>query len=165
MVSTALLAIGPAPLSADAIVAAVTEDGSERPISDGAVVTFLGLVRNHNAGRRVLYLEYEAYEPLALKSFERIVDEIGRRWAGVRVGLHHRTGRLEVGEASVVIVATSAHRAHAFESCRYTIERIKQISPIWKHEHFEGGDVWIEGATADPDDASARAAAERAACV
>lgn len=128
------------------------------------MVTFLGLVRNHNVGRRVLYLEYEAYEPLAVKSFERIADEVSGRWPSVVMGLHHRIGRLEIGEASVVIVTASPHRADAFAACRYAIERIKQISPIWKHEHFEGGDVWIEGATADPDDVQAREAAERAAC-
>ena len=78
--------------------------------------------------------------------------------------MHHRVGRIEIGEASVVIAAASAHRADAFAACRYAIERIKQIAPVWKHEHFEGGETWIEGATADPDDQHARAEAERAAC-
>jgi molybdopterin synthase catalytic subunit len=82
----------------------------------------------------------------------------------VRLALHHRVGRLEIGEASVAIAAASPHRADAFAACRYTIERVKQIAPIWKREFFEGGDVWIEGATADPDDARAREVAERAAC-
>ena len=77
--------------------------------------------------------------------------------AGSRVAVHHRTGRLEIGEASIIIAAASPHRADAFAACRYTIERVKQIVPIWKHEHFEGGDVWLEGATADPDDEAARA--------
>ena len=132
--------------------------------SDGAVASFLGLVRNHNLGRSVRYLEYEAYEPLALRSFERISDEVRTRWPGVNLALHHRIGRLEIGEASVAIAAASAHRGDAFAACRYTIERIKQIAPIWKHEFFEGGDVWIEGATANPDDDAARAEAERVAC-
>ena len=79
----------------------------------------------------------------------------------MRLALHHRVGRLEIGEASVAIAAASAHRADAFAACRYAIERVKQIAPIWKHEFFDGGDVWIEGATADPDDARARAEAER----
>ena len=78
--------------------------------------------------------------------------------------MHHRIGRLEIGEASIIIVAASPHRAHAFAACRYTIERVKQIVPIWKHEHFDGGDVWLEGATADPDDEAARQAACRIAC-
>ena len=109
-------------------------------------------------------VEYEAYEPLALRAFERIAAEIEDRWPGVRVALHHRIGRLEIGEPSVAIAAASAHRADAFAACRYTIERVKQIAPIWKREFFEGGDVWIEGATADPDDVEARAKAERVAC-
>jgi molybdopterin synthase catalytic subunit len=146
------------------LVAAVAERPEGGTGQDGAVTSFLGLVRNHNAGRRVIYLIYEAYVPLALRSFERISAEVGARWPGVRLALHHRIGRLEIGEASVAIVAASAHRADAFSACRYSIERVKQIAPIWKREFFEGGDVWIEGATADPDDEVARAKAERAAC-
>jgi molybdopterin synthase catalytic subunit len=122
----------------------------------GAVATFVGLVRNENGGRRVLWLEYEAYEPLAVKSFARIDEEAGERWPSIGLAIHHRVGRLEIGDASVIIAATSPHRAEAFAACRYAIERIKQIAPIWKHEHFEGGDTWIEGATADPMDEDAR---------
>src|SRR5947207_15833096 len=133
--------------------------------ADGAVVTFLGLVRNHNQGRSVRYLEYDAYEPLALKSFERIAVEARARWPGVKLALHHRIGRLEIGEASVAIAAASPHRANAYAACRYAIERVKQIAPIWKKEYFDGGGVWVEGATADPDDVAARAEAERVACV
>jgi molybdopterin synthase catalytic subunit len=151
-------AITTVPLSVDAVIRAVDGPGA------GAVATFLGLVRDHNQGRRVLYLEYEAYAPLAEKALARIVGEAQARWAGARVAIHHRTGRLEIGEASVVIAAATPHRADAFAACRYAIERIKQIVPIWKHEHFEGGEVWIEGATADPDDETALAAALRAAC-
>jgi molybdopterin synthase catalytic subunit len=158
-----LLWIGPTPLSPEPLTRAVTGATGSQGI-DGGVVVFLGLVRNHNANRQVLYLEYEAYEALALKAFERIVSELAARWPGVRVGVHHRTGRLEIGEASIVIVTASAHRAAAFQSCRYVIERVKQIAPIWKREYFEGGDVWIEGATADPADEEARAQAERVAC-
>jgi len=131
---------------------------------DGAVATFLGLVRNHNLGRRVEFLEYEAYEPLALRTFERIAAEVAERWPGVRLALHHRIGRIDIGGISVAIASASQHRADAFSSCRYVIERVKQIAPIWKREFFEGGDVWIEGATADPDDVRARAEAERLAC-
>jgi MoaE-MoaD fusion protein len=122
----------------------------------GAVATFIGLVRNENGGRRVLWLDYEAYEPLAVKSFVRIDEEAGERWPSIGLAIHHRIGRLEIGEASVVIAAVSPHRADAFAACRYAIERIKQIAPIWKHEHFEGGEIWIEGATADPLDQDAR---------
>ena len=159
-----LLAIGPAPLALQPLVAAVSAMSGEAEGTDGAVATFLGLVRNRNLGRSVRYLEYEAYEPLARRSFERIAAEVAGRWPGVRLALHHRVGRLEIGDASVAIAAASAHRADAFAACRYAIERVKQIAPIWKREFFEGGDIWIEGATADPADARAREVAERAAC-
>ena len=155
-----LLAVGREPIDLDALVGALADAGG----ADGAVVTFLGLVRNHNAGRRVHHLEYEAFEPLAVKAFARIADEISGRWPGARLALHHRIGRLELGQASVAIAVASAHRAEAYAACRYAIERVKQIAPIWKREFFDGGDVWIEGATADPEDAGARAEAERIAC-
>jgi molybdopterin synthase catalytic subunit len=132
--------------------------------SEGAVVTFAGLVRNLNQGRPVLYLEYEAYEPLAVKALERIVVEAHEQWPTTRLGLHHRIGRLELGEASIIIVGSSPHRAAAFAATRYAIERVKQIVPIWKREYFEGGDTWLEGAVADPDDESAREKAYRIAC-
>jgi len=160
-VTVPLLAIGPAVLALEPLVSAIAEESDGR---DGAVVTFFGLVRNHNQGRNVQYLEYEAYAPLALKTFARIAAETNGRWPGVRVALHHRTGRLEIGEASVAIVAASPHRGDAYAACRYVIERVKQIAPVWKREYFDGGDVWIEGATADPDDVRAREEAERVAC-
>jgi molybdopterin synthase catalytic subunit len=163
-VSAPLLAIGTEPITIEPLVLAVLAARRERAGSDGAVATFLGLVRNHNKGRRVTYLEYEAYEPLANRSFERIATEVATRWPGSCLALHHRIGRLEIGETSVAIAAASAHRAEAFAVCRYTIERVKQIAPIWKHEHFDGGDVWIEGAVADPDDRQAQIEAERVAC-
>ena len=159
-----LLRTGPEPLDLERLAAALADNAGADAGADGAVVTFLGLVRNHNAGRSVRYLEYEAYEPLALKAFEQIAAEIAARWPGARLALHHRVGRLEVGEASVAIAARSAHRGHAYAACRYAIERVKQIAPIWKREFFEGGDVWIEGATADPADDRAREEAERVAC-
>jgi molybdopterin synthase catalytic subunit len=163
-VGTPLLRIGPEPLALEPLINAVT-DRREHTGSDGAVAAFLGVVRNHNVGRRVVYLEYEAYEPLALKSFDRITTEVASRWPDVRLALHHRIGRIEIGGASVAIAVASPHRAHAFSACRYAIERVKQISPIWKREFFDGGDVWIEGATANPDDETALAAAERVSCV
>ena len=150
--------VTPAPLALEAVVRAVDGPGS------GAVATFLGLVRDHNQGRRVLFLDYEAYAPLAEKALALIVVEAQSRWAGARMAIHHRTGRIEIGEASVVIAVATPHRADAFAACRYAIERIKQIVPIWKHEYFEGGETWIEGATADPDNEEARANARRLAC-
>jgi molybdopterin synthase catalytic subunit len=134
------------------------------PEGCGAVATFVGLVRRHNAGRDVLWLDYEAYEPLAERAFERIAAEARERWPSTHLAIHHRIGRVLVGEASIVIVAASPHRGEAFAGCRYAIERVKQIAPIWKHEHFQGGEVWIEGATADPNDAAARQAAVERAC-
>jgi molybdopterin synthase catalytic subunit len=130
----------------------------------GALAMFVGVVRDHNAGRTVRFLEYEAFEPLALKAFARIAAEARDAWPHVRLAIAHRVGTLQVGEASVVIAAGSPHRADAFAACRYAIERIKQIAPIWKHEHFEGGEVWVEGATADPEDVTARREALARAC-
>jgi molybdopterin synthase catalytic subunit len=146
------------PLDPASVAAAVASTG------DGAVATFVGLVRNHNAGRSVLWLDYEAYAPLAVRAFEQIATEARERWSDARLAIHHRTGRIEIGEASVAIAAASPHRAQAFAVCRYAIERVKQIAPIWKHEHFEGGEVWIEGATADPHDAASRTLALERAC-
>ncbi len=148
-------------LSVDSLTRAVL-DAADGPV--GAVATFVGLVRGENLGRKVAFLEYEAYEPLALKAFARIDQEARAAWPSITLGLHHRTGRLEIGEASIAIVVASAHRGEAFAACRYAIERVKQIVPIWKHEHFDGGEVWIEGATADPDDEMARGEARRRAC-
>lgn len=145
-------------LDPELLIALVGGDG------DGAIVTFAGLVRNHNQGRRVTFLEYEAYEPLAVRVLGRIVEEARGFWPDVRVAVHHRIGRLDIGEASVVVAAASAHRANAFAATRYAIERVKQIVPIWKREHFDGGDVWLEGATADPEDNAARVKAYRIAC-
>jgi molybdopterin synthase catalytic subunit len=155
------LAVTAGPIDAGALAALVLDDLGG---AAGCAATFVGVVRAENVGRRVSHLDYEAYEPLAVKAFERIVDEIVEAWPGVRVAIHHRTGRLAIGEASVAIAAASAHRADAFAACRYAIERLKQIAPIWKHEHFDGGDTWIEGATADPADETARAEAMRRAC-
>ena len=148
-------------LSLDAVTTAVLA-AAGGPV--GAVASFVGLVRGRNLDRDVLFLEYEAYEPLALKAFSRIDEEVRQAWPSAIVGVHHRVGRLDVGEASIVIAAASAHRADAFAASRYVIERVKQIAPIWKREHFAGGQVWIEGATADPDDRSARDEARRRAC-
>ena len=130
----------------------------------GAVATFIGVVRDNNLNRRVTHLEYEAYEPMALKALGQICDEAAREWPGIRLAVHHRTGRLAIGEASIVIAAASPHRAAAFAACRYVIERVKQIVPIWKHEFFDGGEVWIEGATANPEDEAARLEAVQRAC-
>ena len=155
-----LVAVTNEVLNLQTLVDELARNGS----GDGAIAPFIGLVRDHNQGRRVEYLEYEAYEALALRALNRIVDEARHAWGDTRVAVHHRVGRLEIGDASIIIAAASPHRAHAFAACRYTIERVKQIVPIWKHEHFAGGDVWLEGATADPEDEAAREKAYRIAC-
>jgi molybdopterin synthase catalytic subunit len=152
------VAITEAPLDVQRLAAALLASG------DGALATFVGVVRDHNVGRRVLFLEYEAYEALAVKALHRIVSEAREQWPDTRLGVHHRVGRIEIGEASVAIAAASPHRTHAFAACRYAIERVKQIVPIWKREHFDGGEVWLEGATADPLDEAARDTALRIAC-
>src|SRR5689334_23795828 len=110
----------------------------------GAVVIFDGVARNNTKGRRTLYLEYEGYEPMALRAMEQISREVHERWPINRVGIIHRLGRIEITESSVVIVVTSAHRKVAFEACQYAIDRLKKIVPIWKKEFFEDGAVWIE---------------------
>ena len=143
-------AITPDPLDPAALEALVTDRRC------GAVATFVGRVRAENQGRAVLWLDYEAYAPLALSAFALIAREAAERWPGATLAIAHRIGRLAVGDASVVVAAGSPHRGDAFAACRYGIERVKQIAPIWKHEHFEGGDVWIEGATADPDNEDAK---------
>jgi molybdopterin synthase catalytic subunit len=160
-----LLAVTAQPLSVEALSAEVAALSGAQGEGCGAVTSFAGLVRATHQGRAVSYLEYEAYEPLAVKTFEQIQREAADLWPGVIVGMHHRTGRLAIGEASIVIAAASAHRAAAFEVCRYVIERVKQIAPVWKHEYFAGGGAaWVEGAIADPDDAQARDAARARAC-
>ena len=152
-------ALTTAPLDPGSLARLVTDVG---PV--GALSTFLGIVRSEARGRRVLRLEYEAYEPLALRTLELIAAEARKRWPDVRLAIHHRLGRLEIGETSVAIAAAAPHRADAFAASRYAIERVKQITPIWKHEFFEGGDVWVEGATAHPEDERAREDALRSAC-
>ena len=111
---------------------------------DGAVVTFEGVVRNNSAGRRTLYLEYEAYEPMAIRKMEEIGGEVRREFAIDCIGMMHRLGRLEIGETSVVIIVTAAHRRAAFAACQFAIDRLKQIVPIWKKEYFEDGSVWAD---------------------
>jgi molybdopterin synthase catalytic subunit/molybdopterin converting factor small subunit len=112
---------------------------------DGAVVVFDGIVRNNTRGRRTLYLNYEAYEEMALKQMRQLDAEARERFKVRQVTMVHRLGRLEVGETSVLIVVASAHRAQAFEACRWLIDTLKQTVPIWKKETFADGAVWAAG--------------------
>jgi molybdopterin synthase catalytic subunit len=109
----------------------------------GAIVTFLGTVRDHARGQRVVRLEYEAYPEMALRVFERIAEEVEARWPGARLAIHHRMGSLEPGGLSVVIAAAAPHRADAFSACRHAIEELKKDAPIWKREHYPDGSVWV----------------------
>ncbi|HLW79236.1 MAG TPA: molybdenum cofactor biosynthesis protein MoaE [Terriglobia bacterium] len=113
--------------------------------ADGAVVVFEGIVRDNLGGRRTLYLEYEAYQPMALAKMEEIALEARLKFPVDRIGMIHRVGRIEIGETSVAIVVTSAHRRAAFEACHYLIDRLKQVVPIWKKEYFADGAIWAEG--------------------
>jgi molybdopterin synthase catalytic subunit len=116
-----------------------------RASEDGAVVIFEGIVRNHLHGRATLYLEYEAYEPMAVHKMEELGCEAKRKFPIDGMGMIHRLGRLEIGETSVAIIVTAEHRRAAFEACQYAIDRLKQIVPIWKKEYFADGAVWSEG--------------------
>lgn len=119
--------------------------GKLKAPADGAVVVFEGIVRDNSMDRRTLYLEYEAYEPLAVRAMQEIGREAKEKFPIDHMGMIHRIGRLEIGETSVAIIVTSAHRGAAFEACRFAIDRLKQTVPIWKKEYFEGGEVWAEG--------------------
>jgi len=112
---------------------------------DGAMVVFDGFVRNNYKGQQTLYLEYEAYEPMALAKMREIGAEIRAKFPVHRLAIVHRLGRLEIGETSVFIAVSSAHRAAAFDACRYAIDTLKRVVPIWKKEYFAGGAVWAEG--------------------
>jgi molybdopterin synthase catalytic subunit len=118
----------------------------------GAIVTFVGTTRDHNEGRRVLRLEYEAYPEMALAELRKLGTAAQERWPLDRVAIVHRIGVVPVGEASVVIAVSSGHRRAAFEACHFLIDRLKEVVPIWKKEHFEGGEVWIgtQGGTPFP---------------
>ncbi|MFZ0334090.1 MAG: molybdenum cofactor biosynthesis protein MoaE [Candidatus Acidiferrales bacterium] len=112
---------------------------------DGAVAVFEGIVRNHSRGKSTLYLEYEAYEPMALVKMREIGDHMRKSFAIDRLAIVHRLGRLEIGETSVLVAVSSAHRAAAFDACRYGIDILKRTVPIWKREYFSDGVVWSEG--------------------
>jgi MoaE-MoaD fusion protein len=112
---------------------------------DGAVVVFDGFVRNNSKGRRTLYLEYEAYEPMARAQLRRIAAEIRAKFAIHSLAIVHRLGRVEIGESSVLIAVSSPHRGAAFDACRWAIDALKRTVPIWKREYFAGGAAWAEG--------------------
>ena len=125
---------------------------------DGAVVVFEGIVRNHSAGRETLYLDYEAYEPMALAKMREIAAALRDRFPIDALALVHRLGRLQIGETSVLIAVSAAHRAAAFDACRAAIDELKRTVPIWKKEYFADGAVWAEGELPSPAPAETVAA-------
>src|SRR6266404_518912 len=141
-------------IDADALVEHV------RTGADGAIVTFDGCVRNQSHGRRTLYLDYEAYESMALAKMGEIAAEVHAKFAIDRVAIAHRLGRLEIGETSVFIAVSAPHRAAAFDACRHAIDTLKRSVPIWKKEYFEDGAVWADGELPPvPQDTQARKSA------
>ena len=134
-----LIEIVDGPIAAEAIVAAMKAG------SDGAVCVFDGIVRDNTRGRKTLYLDYEAYREMALEQMRRLSAEAMERFGVRDVAMVHRLGRLMVGETSVLIVVASAHRASAFEACRWLIDTLKKTVPIWKKETFADGAVWADG--------------------
>ena len=111
----------------------------------GAICTFTGVVRDNSRGRETTRLEYEAYAAMAEKQMRAIATEIGEKWPEARVAFAHRTGTLEIGEASVVVSVSSPHRAESIAACKWGIDRLKESVPIWKKEFFKDGEAWIEG--------------------
>lgn len=126
------------------LLAAVEDDGS------GGAVLFLGCVRDHSLDQKVVALEYEAYEPMALKQMAVIEKEVCARWPVRRFAMVHRLGYMKVGEISVAIAVSCAHRAEAFEACRFAIDTLKHAVPIWKKEYRPDGSFWVEGCQAHP---------------
>jgi molybdopterin converting factor subunit 1 len=127
------------PLDARRMETAVAHKGA------GAICTFTGVVRDNSRGRAVTHLDYEAYGEMATAQMRKIADEIGEQWPEARVAMAHRTGRLEVGEPSVVVSVSSPHRAEAIAACKWGIDRLKETVPVWKKEHAADGTYWIEG--------------------
>ena len=125
------------PLSVEGAVSAVTQR------TCGAVATFVGVVREFSRGRQVSYLEYEAYPEMAIAKMRQIEGEIRDKWEIGQIAIHHRVGRLGIGEASVVIAVAAPHRQQALEACAYAIERLKQIVPVWKKEVSPDGSYWV----------------------
>jgi molybdopterin synthase catalytic subunit len=134
-----LIRITQEPLDRDGLVAAVSHPGV------GGIVVFEGVVRDTARGKQVRYLEYDVYPEMAIQQIRAIIVEAEKRWAVDRVAVAHRIGRLEIGEASVIIVVATPHRAEAFEACRYIIDTLKTTVPIWKKEVATNGEEWVEG--------------------
>ncbi len=129
-------------LSSEALSEQACQDAVKDDAAGGTVV-FVGTVRNHTNGKRVVRLEFEAYGPMAEKEMRKIADQITKRWSALHVAIHHRVGVLKVGEVPVIIAVSTPHRKAAFEACQYAIDTLKETVPIWKKEVFEDGEVWV----------------------
>ena len=134
-----MVAISERPINVERIIREISTPES------GGVDVFVGTVRDHSEGKRVHKLEYTAYVPMAEKLMAQIEGEIQEKWPVHRVVIEHRIGTLQVGDVAVVTAISSAHRDAAFEACRYAIDRVKSIVPIWKKEYSEDGEIWVEG--------------------
>ena len=132
-----MIEITPDKIDHDRVISCVRRD------SNGAVAVFLGPTRNVTEGRKVLHLEYEAYRPRADNKLSEVVLEIRQRWSVENIAIVHRIGKLEIGEASLVVAVSTPHRKDAFLACQYAVDRIKETVPIWKKEYFEDGEVWV----------------------
>jgi molybdopterin synthase catalytic subunit len=135
---TKLCTISDRPLDEAEVVARV--DAADA----GGIVSFVGNVRDHARGHSIEYLEYEAYPEMAEREMEKIAAQATQKWPGIRVAIAHRIGRLEIGEAAVVVVAAAPHRAEAFEACRFAIDTLKRTVPIWKKEMATDGEYWVD---------------------
>jgi MoaE-MoaD fusion protein len=141
--------VGPVSIGREAVDVPALERAVADPAA-GAIVTFTGTTRRDNAGRQVIRLEYEAYEPMALAEMRKLARQAGERWNIVRIAIQHRVGTVEIGETSVAIAVSAPHRAEAFEACRFAIDRLKEVVPIWKKEYFQGGEIWVGCQTSHP---------------
>ena len=134
-----------APMDPQELVRSVQRDES------GAVTLFYGVVRNHSEGRAVERLEYEAHESMALRKMEEVAAEARRRFPDIsEIGVWHRVGTLEIGETSLLVAVASPHRKESFEACHWAVDRVKEVVPVWKKEHWAGGAAWVEGHTVEP---------------
>ena len=131
------------PIDVNELLAFVSDPGA------GAVATFIGATRDHNEGRTILSLDYEAYPGMAEQEMARLGEEAAAKWQITRVAIVHRTGNVPIGEASVIIAVSAPHRDDAFKACRYAIDELKKRVPIWKKEIYEGGEIWIGSQTGE----------------
>lgn len=134
-----MLRLEQTPISVDAVLAAV------RSPSAGGIALFLGTVRDHNLGRSVTGLDYHAYDEMAMSEIRKIEQRARASYQIEKLAMVHRVGSLAVGEIAVAVAVSSAHRDQAFEACRFVIDTLKATVPLWKKEHFDGGEAWIEG--------------------